>query len=469
MWMLSSWNKFVWVTGPALAALAALSLPACSDGPAQTGTVEIIHWWKKGGEAQAIKALLDDFKESYSTIAIKDASVEGGSNEARGVIRNRMSAGPPPDTFQANGGWDLMAWVLYNGQNASQSKMEPLGSWTDEWVGQVPARVLGSVSYSDASIGGNDVYAVPLNIHRLNTLFYNREVFERFQIHPEQLTSLDELFKAAQVIDDYNQGIDPETTPDAKAITPIALGYGQEQTWTLALVFFENILVARLKGEGYRNLFVDPQERDAFSPDMTAAIEDFRKLLSYTNSDADRIVWDNAMDRVLRGEAAMTIMGDWAKGYANAAGAFGDKFGFIPTPGTADSFVFTTDTFGMPKGNHAADTEKLLKVFASADGQRDFNYSKGSISARGDVKILEDDDRRPTFDDFHRQGTMIVEATSILAQQTYIDAMSTALAAFARDRPNGSASEVQHALDNYSDLLFSSCWPMCHPRPNPAP
>ena len=42
--------------GAACAALAFFALPACSDGPASTGSVEILHWWKQGGEADAISA-----------------------------------------------------------------------------------------------------------------------------------------------------------------------------------------------------------------------------------------------------------------------------------------------------------------------------------------------------------------------------------------------------------------------------
>ena len=29
--------------------------------------------------------------------------------------------------------------------------------------------------------------------------------------------------------------------------------------------------------------------------------------------------------------------------------------------------------------------------------------------------------------------------------------------------PDGLASEVQHTMDNYSDLLMGSCWPQCQP------
>ena len=57
-------------------------------------------------------------------------------------------------------------------------------------------------------------------------------------------------------------------------------------------------------------------------------------------------------------------------------------------------------------------------------------------------------------------------ATSILAPQIYLDAIGKALAEFASAREKGNPSIVQHTLDNYADVLLTSCWPMpatnCH-------
>jgi hypothetical protein len=95
------------------------------------------------------------------------------------------------------------------------------------------------------------------------------------------------------------------------------------------------------------------------------------------------------------------------------------------------------------------------------EGQRIFNEKKGSISARLDVELAADDERLPTFQAFRDANTTKIAATSILAQQTYVDAVSKALAAFAVDGPDGNATAVQHTMDNYSDLLIGSCWPQC--------
>ena len=176
------------------------------------------------------------------------------------------------------------------------------------------------------------------------------------------------------------------TRPTQQAIARIAVGYGDEQTWTLGLIFFENVLVARMGSKWYQDLFREPKAGDPFSPEMTSALEDFRKVMSYANDDAAGYSGDEAMDRVMTGKAAMTIMGDWGKGFANAAlgperqpaGYYADKIGFMPMPGTAGTFMFTTDTFGMPKGaRHPEEAQKLLTAFGSPEGQRTFNRLKG--------------------------------------------------------------------------------------------
>jgi glucose/mannose transport system substrate-binding protein len=443
-------------------AAAILAPSACSDGATQTSTVEVLHWWKKGGEFGAINALLDLFREQNPSVKIVDASVDG-STLAREAIRYRMGKNSPPDTFQANGGWDLMAWVLYYPFDNSQSKMRPIDEWAQDWMPQVPRSVLDSVSYA------GQVYAVPLNIHRVNTLFYNKKVFRDFDIDPAKLDSLDALFAAAEKIKQYNLQL---ADPAAQHIAPIALGFGEQQTWTLSLVFFENLLVARLGGAGYRDLFVTPKTGDAFTLEMSYAIEDFRRLLGYANNNADAILWDKAMLMVLKGEAAMTIMGDWAKGYAKSQRYdethYYDEtmFGAIPMPGTAGTFVFTTDTFGLPYGANEEDTVKLLKLFGSRDGQDTFNPIKGSISARKDAAIEKYDAMsKQTFDDFlaAEEAKSIVPATSILAQQLYLDAIGEVLGDFADEPAVGSVSKVQHTLDNYADVLRSSCWPTCQP------
>ena len=435
----------------------ALGAAACSDDEAPSRSIQIMHWWNAGGEKEAIDAVLGAFEERNPSIRVlDDASVGGGSTEQRLALATLFHEGLLPDTFQANGGWGLLAWVLYDG-SVESTKLAQIDDLADDWRGSVPDSVLASVSYPPGPPGAEmHQYAVPLNIHRLNTLFYNKDVFAQIGIlNPEEeLTELWQLFDAAARVRQLSQDIH-------KPITPIALGYGEKQDWSMSLLFFENLLVGRQRGALYQELFDDPANFDPFSAEFVATLEDFRTLMSYANDDANELPWDKAMARVLKGEAAMTIMGDWAKGYADAQEEEEHRlaYGFIPMPGTAQTFVFTTDTFSLPiKDEKQMDTTReLLRFFGSADGQKIFNEKKGSISARTDVGIPEGDNRQATFAAFSDMAITKIGATSLRAPQTWVDAVSKAIATFATDWKTGSPSEVQHTIRNYSDVLLDSC------------
>jgi glucose/mannose transport system substrate-binding protein len=424
-----------------------LGMAACSDEGAPDGSIKIMHWWNAGGEREAIDALLGAFEKRHPSIEIIDTSKSGGSTEQRMELATLFQEGLLPDTFQANGGWGLMAWVLYDPNDVGSTKLAEIDDLAGEW-GPVPDEVLASVSYP-AGLNRHR-YAVPLNVHRLNTLFYNKQLFSDLDIHPERWTELSDLFVAAETIRN-----------NSTVSKPIALGYGQDQEWSVALLFFENLLVGRRGGALYEQLFGDPENFDPFSAEFVATLEDLRTLMSFANDDAKTLPWDKAMGRVLKGEAAMTIMGDWAKGYADAQEEeeYRTAYGFVPMPGTAQTFVFTTDTFSLPiKDEKQMDTTKeLLRFFGSVDGQKIFNEKKGSISARTDVPLPAGDNREATLAAFSDNTITKIGATSIRAPQTWVDAVSKALAAFATNWKDATPSEVQHTIRNHRDVLITSC------------
>jgi glucose/mannose transport system substrate-binding protein len=420
------------ILGSGLAGLLLTSW-GCAGSPRGAGSeIEIFSWWTAGGEAEALRALRELFESQHPDETIIDAAATGSTN-ARATLKNRMSVGNPPDTFQANGGWDLLEWVLYNNIDDSDSKMAAI-DLLDTSV--IPGPVLDTVSFH------GQVYAVPLNVHRVNTLFFNTQLFKDAGVAAP--TSLDQLFSVA-------------ATFQARGITPIALG--SNDPWTLPLLLFENLLVARAGAAYYREFFLG--HGDALAPEIETAVDDLRRLLTYTNANAAQLTWSGAVELVRRGDAAMTIMGDWAKGYLVSRAAVPDiDFGEIAMPGTDGTFVFTTDTFGLPKGaRNPQGADHLLRLFGSKQGQDTFNPIKGSIPARSDADTaLYDVMGRRTIADFllaASHPTSLVPATAILASPDFIGAINTALARFAVD---GNTSVVLHTLENWSDVLRSSPW-----------
>ncbi|HLK93113.1 MAG TPA: extracellular solute-binding protein [Polyangia bacterium] len=433
----------------ARAGLAALGLAACTSVPAgrTNSQVEIIDWWTAGGEKDAISALLDQFQLQYPNETPLPMPFDG-SDVARTTIDTLMNGNQPPDTFQANGGWDLLTWVVLNDVDDRSSKMEPINQFAADLTRTMPPAVLKTVSFTNSS--ATNTYGIPLDIHRTNTLFYNTALLPSFERSPP--TSLDDLFAVAAQL-------------QAKGLaTPISLGAADS---TLPILFFENLLVSRAGAKFYQDFMLGVG--DAYAPEIATAVDDLATLLTYANANATQLNWKDAAGRVVSGDAAMTIMGDWDKAYmvktllATAYVPGGDAgvsatdagtsvlFGAIPTPGTLGTFVFTTDTFGLPRGApNRTGTLDLLTLFASAAGQDIFNPIKGSISPRSDTdQSLYDDMGRQTISDFNT-ATEVVAATAILAPPEFVDAINDALVQFLKD---GNKSAVIHAIANRYDML----------------
>ena len=169
------------------------------------------------------------------------------------------------------------------------------------------------------------------------------------------------------------------------------------------------------------------------------------------NADAPSLGWGAALDMVASGGAAMTIMGDWGKGYLLSKGYHLDEdFGLMPSPGRSPAFVFATDVFGLPKrASHRSDAIELLKVFGSTEGQKAFNHLKGSIPARIDVDVSSyDSSARSSMRDF-RSGPRVPSMSSIVPT-VFSRALDTAMRAFARTR---DAGVVLAAIRENYDLL----------------
>ncbi|WP_261131522.1 ABC transporter substrate-binding protein [Bacillus sp. Marseille-Q3570] len=350
----------------------AMVLAACnSDSSSGDGKsdkdakLDIFSWWTGAGEEDGLNALIELFKEKHPDVEVENAAVAGGAGtNAKAVLASRMQGDDPPATFQVHGGAELNeGWV-------AAGKMEPLNDLYDEegWNDKFPQDLIDMVSKD-----GN-IYSVPVNIHRGNVIWYNTKVFEENGI--EVPTTFDEWFAAADKLKEAG-------------ITPLALG--DKEPWTATQVF-ETTLLGTLGPEGYNKLFTG--ELSFTDAKVKEAAETFKKMLSYINEDHSSRNWQDASQLVAEGEAAMNVMGDWAKGYfVNDLNLkVEEDFGWTETPETEGEFMVITDTFGLPKGvSNPDDVKKFLSVLGSVEGQDVFNPLKGSIPARTDADVSKYD------------------------------------------------------------------------------
>jgi len=118
---------------------------------------------------------------------------------------------------------------------------------------------------------------------------------------------------------------------------------------------------------------------------------------------------------VIKGEAGMQIMGDWAKGEFLAAGKLpGKDFVCVASPGTAKAFTFNVDSFAMFKIKNEANVKAQNDLAAAIMGtefQETFNLNKGSIPVRLGMKLDKFDDCAKTsskdFVDTAKTGALL--------------------------------------------------------------
>ncbi|MCQ8867779.1 ABC transporter substrate-binding protein [Vibrio splendidus] len=374
--------------------LLTLSLLAASTF-SQAGEVEVLHWWTAGGEAKSAAVLKEMIEEQGHTW--KDFAVAGGGGEsAMTVLKTRAVSGNPPSAAQIKG-HDIQEWggLGFLTSLDATAKQE---QW-DELLPEVVTKVMK---------WDGEYVAVPVNVHRVNWLWANPVVLEKSGVTVP--TTLDEFFVAADKI---------------KAAGFIPLAHGG-QPWQDATVF-EAVALDVLGSEDYNKAFVD-LDMDVLSGDkMVEVFTKFKKMRDYIDSNSPGRDWNVATSMVINGEAAMQIMGDWAKGEFTAAGKVpGKDYICAPAPGTDGQFTFNIDSFAFfelsDKENQKAQQD-LAKTILTKDFQEVFNLNKGSIPVRLDMDMSKFDqcalDSMATFKASAESGDLVPSMAHGLATTSY--------------------------------------------------
>ena len=339
-------------TALALTSMLALAVPA----DAADLRAEVIHWWTSGGESAAVKVFADQFQAAGGTWV--DTAIAGGAN-ARTAAINRTVGGNPPTAMQFNTGKQFDDLV----ENELLASVDAQAA-AQNWKAILPPSFLQAVTRT-----GHE-YAVPVNIHGQNWLFYSTEALAKSGVQPP--TNWDDLF---QVLD------------KVKAAGLIPLAFSGQKNWERNL--FNNIMV----GRGGRDLFVAFWgKRDTAvvkGPEFRKIAETFQRLHGYVDPGSPGRNWNDATNLVIQGKAAMQFMGDWAKGEFTAAGQVpGKEYGCTVLSDHGIAYVMGGDVFVFPRLNDANQTraqQLLARVLLEPDTQIKFAQKKGSIPVRLDV------------------------------------------------------------------------------------
>jgi glucose/mannose transport system substrate-binding protein len=335
------------------ALLIATTTPVLADP-----SVEVMHFWTSGGEAAALSAVRD--KVVAEGVTWTDAPVAGGGgDQAKTALQARIASGNPP------------AAMLMLGQTITDWAAEGLLGNVDAlaeaqgWDAALPQAV------KDFTKVDGHYVSVPTNVHRTDMIWASKAAFDK--IGATYPTSWDELNALAPKFIEAG-------------IIPLAHG---GQAWQEAYMF-EAVAAGVGGAEFYRKALIDLDDATLRGPEMVAVFEQLAALRGMVDANAPGRDWNLASAMVINGEAAMQIMGDWAKGeFTNAGKLPGDDYACIPVPkAKGDSFVYLVNSlFTQADPDLIKGQEVLASAIMDKDVQVAFNLAKGAIPARTDIDL----------------------------------------------------------------------------------
>ncbi|WP_416841170.1 ABC transporter substrate-binding protein [Haloferax sp. DFSO52] len=336
-----------------------------SGGGGGGETLEIVHWWTAGGEQEALNALLEGFQEEYPDVTVENNPAPGGAGSALDtVIKNRVLNQNPPSTFQI---WPGKALFPYTDADLLENITDSVWSQND-----MQNAYLDGVK--EAAMGGTDNFvSVPINIHRLNNLFYNVSVVESAGVDPSSIETPSDLTSALETV--------------ASETDAVPMAHQTQSPWS-TVQLWETILIGEAGVEAF-NTFTSGDVASVES-EVKSALERLVEYSDYFPEDAGSISWDQGNSQVVEGNAAFIHQGDWAAGQYNAADDFeyDSDWGNVAFPGTSGVYSLVMDSFVFPTNNPSPDaTEKFLTYCGTTDAQERFNTRKGSIPPRTDVSM----------------------------------------------------------------------------------
>ncbi|GAB3942578.1 extracellular solute-binding protein [Kribbella albertanoniae] len=352
-----------------LGAAGLLAVSACGNsddgggsGDTATKDVTVFTWWADGGEKAGLDGLVSVFKTDCKDYNFVNSAVAGGAGaNAKQVLANDLQAGKPPSTFQAHAGAELKDYI-----NAGQVD-DVSGLYKDFGLDKAfPQNLIDQLTVD------GKIYSIPANVHRANVVWTNPDVLKKASI---------DATKAPATVDAWIADLTKLKNAGVKAPLAVSKGFAQE-------MLVEAVLLGELGTDTFNGLW--DGKTDWAGANVTAALNKYKTLLSFTNVDRESIDWSDALGYVNKGQAGYTLMGDWVAAQQLADKVPDSKYTYWPSPGSAGTFQFLADSFTLPtNGQNPEGTKCWLKTVGSAEGQKAFNTKKGSIPARSDANAAD--------------------------------------------------------------------------------
>ncbi|WP_226022573.1 ABC transporter substrate-binding protein [Halomicrobium salinisoli] len=321
--------------------------------------VEMAHFWQEGGGKRMLEELFADFHSRNPGVEVTD---QANTIDDHGMlIKSQILQESPPPVFVE---WPGQNMVPYNEAGALRdvSDLWADNGWAEAFIEGPRERVQMDGSY----------YGVPIDIHRMNNLFYHVDMVEERGIDPARVDSPGEFLEVLEGCEDGDV-------------------IGMEQPMknpSDVLQLFANIVIGEFGAETYRG--ITQGETRSYESELRRSVELLDAYADLAREDATFVDMVEANGRFMEGESVFFHQGDWMAGsYEDRADfEYGRDWDHAVFPGTEDVFMLSTDALVAAEGaDFDEDARAFLEFMASPGAQKTLNRIKGSIPPRRDVDL----------------------------------------------------------------------------------
>mgnify|MGYP000557277699 CR=1 FL=1 len=323
-------------------------------------SLEVMHDWESGDGEAAFQAMIDVFRRQHEDMSADERSTD----RVRLSVKTELLKRDPPDIWFDWPGKNLQPYV----------DADVLRDVTDVWRdNDLETHYLDGPI--DLSRFDDRYVAVPMNIHRINNLFYNIEYVERKGVDPSAIDSPREFVEALQQIEDDNDvhGL----------IQPMKDPWPVVQLWA-------TVLLGQFGLDTYRSVIGG--DASANSGAIGESLKIVERYTDFASDDALFLGLTGAQERFTGGETAFFFQGDWSVGAFEAASGFDFRtdWEYVPFPGTDGKYSMNMDAaLAAEMSDRRESIDAFLRTAGSVAGQTAFNKAKGSIPPRTDVPQAE--------------------------------------------------------------------------------
>lgn len=329
-----------------------IGLPEIAD---EEMTIEYLTTWSGAGFEAEKKFLSKIVGEKYPNLKIEPFPTE--SADLVRIVNTRLIAGNPPPIAHCSGGYFIDSW-FNEGVLVDMTKY-----WEKYGLEKlIPSGIAGLFKFNGR------YYGIPTSTGQQNILWWNKNIFEEFDVPKPPYDTWEEFFEAAKMFNErtdipfYVDGLSPSWLAFERGMMLAATKYGVE--------LYESIL------------------------NGNATYEDFEKLLSFNNrlkeiANVDYVSQNNiagVQGVVSRGEGALTMQGVWGISPFQKIGLkLEEDYGMTQLPGHK-IFVYITMGLIVFKGSGQEEIAEAIAVTGTLkETQMLVTPVKGEIPPRIDI------------------------------------------------------------------------------------